>query len=285
MRSPMNNLPSFLEITSGSFVALALRYALFAGLCWWLAYAVYRQRWFHRKIIARFPASPEVRREMAYSALSILIFAISGAVTVELARHGHTQLYWQIGTHGWGWFWASIGLTILLHDTYFYWTHRMMHHPRLFRHFHRVHHLSHNPTPWAAYAFSPLEAIVQSLIFPLAAFAMPLHPFAFALFMGWQITFNVLGHLGYEFYPRWALNSWLGHVMNTPTSHILHHEKMRGHYGIYFNIWDRLMGTNHAEYEARFEEVTARPKDATSPPAETDAGLGLPLKEPGPYEF
>jgi sterol desaturase/sphingolipid hydroxylase (fatty acid hydroxylase superfamily) len=255
----MKNL-NFFEITSGSFLALGARYAVFAGLCWWLGYVLYKQRWFHRKIIARFPVSTEVRREVRYSALSMLIFAIVGGLTAELSRRGHTQLYWKISDHGWAWFWASIGLTILLHDAYFYWSHRLMHHRRLFPYFHRVHHLSHNPTPWAAYAFSPSEAVIQAGIFPLAAFLMPLHPFAFAIFMGWQITFNVLGHLGYEFYPRWALNSWLGRIMNTPTSHILHHEKMRGHYGIYFNLWDRLMGTNHTEYEKRFEEVTSRPR-------------------------
>jgi sterol desaturase/sphingolipid hydroxylase (fatty acid hydroxylase superfamily) len=40
----------------------------------------------------------------------------------------------------------------------------------------------------------------------------------------------------------------------------MHHETLRGNYGLYFNIWDRLMGTNHAQYEARFREVTTRPK-------------------------
>jgi len=29
-------------------------------------------------------------------------------------------------------------------------------------------------------------------------------------------------------------------------------------YGLYFNIWDILMNTNHAKYYATFDEVTAR---------------------------
>jgi lathosterol oxidase len=40
----------------------------------------------------------------------------------------------------------------------------------------------------------------------------------------------------------------------------MHHESMRGNYGLYFNIWDRLMGTNHKDYEQRFREVTSRRK-------------------------
>jgi sterol desaturase/sphingolipid hydroxylase (fatty acid hydroxylase superfamily) len=47
--------------------------------------------------------------------------------------------------------------------------------------------------------------------------------------------------------------------LTTPTHHAMHHEKMRGNYGIYFNFWDRLMGTSHPHYEACFLEVTTRP--------------------------
>ena len=57
---------------------------------------------------------------------------------------------------------ASIGIAIVVHDTWFYWTHRLMHHRRLFKLFHRVHHESTNPTPWAAYCFAPLEAMAQA---------------------------------------------------------------------------------------------------------------------------
>lgn len=256
----MKTLPTFFQITAGSFLDLGLRYALGAGLLWLLCYVLFRERWLYRKIIPHFPASTEVRREIRLSLLSLLIFAVSGALTVQLAKLGWTQLYWRIDEYGWPWFWISIGLTILLHDTWFYWTHRLMHHRRLFRWFHRAHHLSHNPSPWAAYAFDPLEAAVQSAIFPLAACIMPLHPFAFAIFMGWQITYNVLGHAGYEFHPRWLMNSWLGRVLNTPTNHIMHHETLRGNFGLYFNVWDRLMRTNHRGYEARFVEVTSREK-------------------------
>lgn len=254
----MRDFPSFFEITAGTFVDLGLRYGVLAGLAWLLAYKLWQRQWWHRKIIPRLPSSPEVRREMGYSLLALLIFSLSGAVTVELARRGWTQLYGGIDTHGWTWFWLSIGATIVLHDTWFYWTHRLMHRKRLFPHFHRVHHLSHNPSPWAAYAFDPLESVVHAAVFPLAAVVMPLHPVAFAVFMFWQVTYNVLGHAGYEFYPRRLMDSWLGRILNTPTNHIMHHEKMRGNYGLYFNVWDRLMDTNHRDYEARFREVTSR---------------------------
>lgn len=37
----------------------------------------------------------------------------------------------------------------------------------------------------------------------------------------------------------------------------MHHEKMRGNYGLYFNFWEHLIGTNHPDYESRFRAVTS----------------------------
>jgi sterol desaturase/sphingolipid hydroxylase (fatty acid hydroxylase superfamily) len=265
------NLPGFFQISAGAAVGLTLRYLLFAGAAWLLGYVFFKGRWFHRKIISKFPAKSDVRREFWYSAQSLMIFGVMGGAVAVASKSGWTQLYWRISDRGWGWFWASIGCAILLHDTYFYWTHRAMHHPRLFRFFHKVHHLSLNPSPWASYAFSPAEAVVQAGIFPLAVTIMPMHPLAFMVFMMWQITYNVLGHTGYEFHPTWIMRSFLRRILNTPTNHIMHHEKFRGNYGLYFNIWDRLMGTNHPEYESRFVEVTSRPKESVSNAPATNA--------------
>ena len=251
---------SFLERSLFTTLEVGIRYFLFASIAWVLGYRLFRSRWLHRKIIARFPASAEVRREIGYSLLTLVIFGLVGAATITASRHGWTQMYWKIHDHSRAWFFGSVVCGILLHDTYFYWTHRLMHHRRLFPLFHRVHHLSNNPSPWAAYAFAPAEAVVEAGIFPLAVMVMPLHPLAFTLFMFWQIFFNVIGHTGYEYHPRWLMDTWLGKFLNTPTNHVMHHEKMRGNYGLYFNVWDRLMGTNHPDYESRFRTVTSRPK-------------------------
>ncbi len=242
----------------GITIETGLRYLFLAGIAWLLAYVLFQRRWAHRKIIPKPASGPDVRREVFYSLLTVVIFGLVGTLTFVANAHGWGRLYWQPDERGWPWFFASIAIAIVLHDAYFYWTHRMMHHRWLYAWFHRVHHQSTNPTPWAAYAFSPLEAVVEAGIFPLVAMTIPIHPLAFAAFMLWQLTFNVLGHTGYEFHPRWLLDSRFGRWLNTPTNHILHHEKFRGNYGLYFNFWDRIMGTNHPDYEPRFREVTSR---------------------------
>jgi len=51
----------------------------------------------------------------------------------------------------------------------------------------------------------------------------------------------------------------------------MHHEKAGGNFGFYFTCWDRWMGTEHANYAARFEEVTERALSETNEPAPATA--------------
>jgi len=243
-----------------TFIALndLTHYLLFAGIAWLLGYVLFRGWWHNRKIIQEMPTGADMRREATWSALTVVIYGLVGSSTLALKKLGWTQIYTNVDDFGWGWFWGSIIVVIFVHDAYFYWTHRLIHHPRLFRFFHGVHHESHNPSPWAAYCFSPGEAVIQAGIFPLVALTMPIHPGAFGIFMLWQITFNIAGHTGYEFHAKWLMDSWLGKFLNTPTNHIQHHDSFKGNFGLYFNFWDRWMGTNHPDYEKRFREVTSR---------------------------
>lgn len=242
-----------------------VRYLLFAGLGFWVFYIWGKQRWLHRRIVAVFPASAQYRREIAYSALSAGVFVLMGMAIAALRRAGYTQIYLDVSERGWAWFVASIPLMLLLHDTWFYWTHRLMHIPLLFRHIHKVHHLSHNPSPWAAFAFHPAEALIEAGILPLIAFAMPVHPLAFLLFFSLMMGYNVLGHLGVELFPPGFLRHPLGQWSNTSTHHHMHHRFTRCNYGLYFNLWDRLLGTNHPRYEAAFEEVASRKRKQVPP--------------------
>jgi sterol desaturase/sphingolipid hydroxylase (fatty acid hydroxylase superfamily) len=244
----------------GASVERAFWYFVIAGGTW-LALHVLLARWLARRRIApRLPDFGQMSRELLYSLSSLAVYGLVGGFMVFAALSGWTRIYVEFERFGWTWFFVSIGLIVLIHDTYFYWTHRVMHHPRLFRLFHRTHHLSTNPSPWAAYAFSPWEAFVQAGIAPLVLFTIPIHPLAFSIFMLWQISFNVLGHCGYELFPRWFVRSPLGLVINTATHHAQHHETNRANFSLYFNVWDRLMGTNHARYPERFEEVVGDTK-------------------------
>lgn len=245
----------------GSSLSQFLWYALLACGVWLFFHLVFRARFRHRRVSRQEPTTRQIGRELAHSLRSIAVFGLVTGAVVYAAYSGWTRLYVDVAAYGWMWFWLSVPVMVVVHDAYFYWTHRLMHHPRLYRAVHHTHHLSMNPTPWAAYAFSPAEALVQAGIGPLIVFTIPVHPAAFGLFMVWQIAFNVFGHCGYEIFPRSFLGSRVGVFLNSVTHHALHHEKFRANYGLYFNVWDRLMGTNHADYERRFEQATGPPRE------------------------
>ena len=234
----------------------ALRYLVFAGLAWVLAYDWFYTKWLRRKVISQRPESVQVRREVMRSGIAILVYSVVSFVTIALVYRGHGRIYLDLNEHSKTWSVTSILLAVVLHDTWFYWTHRLMHHRLLFMAVHAVHHQSTNPTPWASYSFSVPEAFLQALIFPIVIFVIPIHPLAIAAFLLIQILWNVLGHTGFEYYPPWFLRTPIGKIMTTPTAHTLHHEFRSGNYGLYFIIWDRLMGTLRDDYQVRFKAVT-----------------------------
>jgi len=242
-----------------------VRYLLVVGSAFVLLDVVGRRLRPHRKIEPRTATGADLRREVLLSMRSSFVFGLVGAAVFTASRHGYTRLYFDLHAHGAGWFAASVALTIVIHDAYFYWTHRLMHTRLLFGVVHRVHHRSTNPTAWAAYSFSVPEALIQAGIFPLVAFLLPIHPLAFATFMLFQLSENALGHAGYEIFPRWLLRTPLGALTNTPTHHVQHHQVFNANFGLYFNVWDRLLGTNHRDYAQRFEEVTARQRPQPAP--------------------
>ncbi len=237
-----------------SAVFIFLRYALLAGLFFSIFYVIWKHRFLPRKIQRAFPAWSTIRYEIRHSLETAVIFALVGLFIFLLSQKGYARLYFVPDAYGWWYLPVSLLALILIHDTYFYWLHRWMHHPRLFRMLHKVHHQSYNPTPWAALSFHPLEAILEIAIIPVVICVMPVHPVVLLLFATWSLLFNVLGHLGYELFPKGFVEHPIGKWINTSTHHNLHHARSRCNFGLYFNWWDRWMGTNAADYAERFRE-------------------------------
>lgn len=251
-------------------------YLLFAASMWVAFYWLF-SRWLHRrKISQRKLEKRRVAWEVAYSFRSMMLFGVTAGFVAFAYFAGWTRIYRNIDDYGWTWLIASVVILVFAHDTYFYWTHRAMHHPWLFRRFHRIHHLSTNPTPWAAYSFSVPEAFVQAGIVPLMLFLIPLNPWAIFAFGVYRHFFSVLGHSGYEIFPKWFMRTPLAYFFNTNTHHHQHHEVFSANYGLYFNFWDRLMGTNHERYAERFEEVVNRSQQVKTKPVEAPASSYAP---------
>jgi len=252
----INNLPEGLQIEG-------LRYLVGAGGVFVLIWVVLAGILSHRRIRKPMPADSrnrQILREIRNSAITIFVFVFAYSITeytlFQIWGASVFRIYPDVSTYGWSYLVLSVFLWTVGLDTYFYWTHRLMHHKKFYRFFHRTHHRSQNPTPFTAYSFAPPEAVLIYLFVPLFFTLVPMHEVAFVAAMLVQIVRNALAHCGYEVFPRgWARHPILG-LFATVTHHDMHHEKANGNYGFYFTVWDRLMGTEHRHYLERFDQTT-----------------------------
>jgi sterol desaturase/sphingolipid hydroxylase (fatty acid hydroxylase superfamily) len=232
-----------------------LRYFLIAGFVF-TGIVLIGTRFFNfSKIRARSPARRQYFREAFNSLRSILIYILV-AIAVTLAAR---SIGWYpldaTGPSAMGLFYYfNFILILVVHDTYFYWTHRALHHPVLFR-FHREHHKSHNPSPWAAYSFSPSEAVVHGFFLAVYAFVVPTADEVIGFFLTVQLLLNAIGHSGVEIYPKWlVMIPRVGGYTGT-THHDIHHATSKHNYGLYFRYWDRIAGTEHPRFAAIYAHV------------------------------
>lgn len=234
------------------------RYLIAASVTFAVVWLLRRTAIRARKIQAREATSADMRREFLQSLQSVFVYVIGACFLIWGKEVG---LLYSVFGKGFG---LGIDLLILAgiiiaHDAYFYWAHRFMHHPRLFKHFHRAHHRSITPTPWAAYSFAMPEAAVMFLFVPLWQFFVPTPGWVMFTWLNFQIIRNAMGHAGFEFFPRWWLSTPLTRWINTTVHHDLHHNGgFNTNYGLYFTWWDKWMGTEHPKYHAKFAEVTGR---------------------------
>ncbi|MBV6644354.1 MAG: sterol desaturase family protein [Cyclobacteriaceae bacterium] len=205
-----------------------------------------------------FPKPTNYQREIIYSLVTMAIFA--GIATITFSNWGlrpYTQVYDDFGDFGLAYALCSLLLIFLVHDTYFYWTHRMMHSRWGMKYVHHIHHKSNNPSPWAAFSFHPWEAIIEAGILILVVFLLPLHVFTISVFFFSMTFYNVYGHLGWELYPKGFHKTWIGKWINTSVSHNQHHQQAKSNYGLYFTFWDRIMRTMTKNYEEAFDKATS----------------------------
>ncbi|MCW3846550.1 sterol desaturase family protein [Sphingomonas sp. LB-2] len=193
--------------------------------------------------------TPQIRREIGWSLASAAIYGIpAGLVAWGWANHGWTQIYTDPAAYPLWYLPLSVLLYFLAHDAWFYWTHRLLHRPALFRLAHAVHHASRPPTVWAAMSFHPLEAVTGAIVIPGLVFLIPIHPAALGIVLAVMTLMGVTNHMGWELFPRaLAQGRWL----ITASHHQRHHERYACNYGLYFRFWDRLCGTDGGAADLR----------------------------------
>ena len=188
---------------------------------------------------------PQMALELRWSLASSAIYGLpAGLVAWGWQHRGWTLIYTDPAKYPLWWLPLSVLAYLAAHDTWFYWTHRWMHRPALFRVAHAVHHASRPPTAWAAMSFHPLEAVTGALVIPALVFLIPIHVAALAMVLTVMTLMGVTNHMGWEMFPRRLVHSRLGNWLITASHHSRHHELYSCNYGLYFRFWDRLCATD-----------------------------------------
>ncbi len=187
----------------------------------------------------------QMRSEIAWSLLSAAIYGIpAGIVAWGWKERGWTLLYTDWERYPAWYLPVSLFLYLVIHDSWFYWTHRWLHRPAPFRLAHAVHHASRPPTAWAAMNFHPIEALTGAVVIPALVFAIPIHIAMLGAVLAIMTVMGVTNHMGWEIFPKRIVRSRLGGWIITASHHQRHHELYRCNYGLYFRFWDRLCRTD-----------------------------------------
>ena len=143
--------------------------------------------------------------------------------------------------------WAEWLLLLLSLEFCYYWAHRASHHMRWFWLCHSVHHTPNQLNLSVAYRLSWIRKNgTQFFYFPL-------------VWMGFSIEIMAYSYLAHLIYQAWLHTTWipklgwLEYVINTPSSHRVHHsrnaEYLGANYGGMLGIFDDFFGTYKPERE------------------------------------
>lgn len=256
MRLPTPSSIPLLLVTN--FFLQALGYFAVVGAVYLVVWRWGRE-WFRA---SRIPApqrvdGAQIRREIGHTLGTLVAGTGSAGTVMALHAAGLTRLTDAPASPFVVAAWILAGL--VFNDGWFYGWHRLLHHPRLFRHVHAVHHRSIDVNPFTSYSFHMVEAFLLGIWIVPAALFLPIPMAALGVLQVIGLANNVMAHLGYELLPRWILRVPLLRWTNTATFHSLHHTRSRGNFGLHSRLWDRLFGTELPEYEQVFLTRGAAP--------------------------
>lgn len=253
-----NIMENAIEILVYVFTLSLFRYFLIAGIPFIAFYYIFSEKLKNFKIQKKLAKNKDFMREILHSSQTTFIFTLLAFIILYTPFKEYTLVYNDINEFPLWWIGASLALSLIIHDTYFYWMHRLLHHKKIYKHTHLVHHKSINPSPWTSYSFHILEAIAEGLVLLVIVLILPIHPITVLLFTIAGFIINVYGHLGYEIAPKSFRNSFLFEILNTSVHHNMHHSRFNGNYGLYFRFWDRLMKTENLDYVKEYDKLQER---------------------------
>lgn len=192
-----------------------------------------------------FPGQLEMEIKMSYKAFPFLSLLTAPFFVLEL--RGYSKLFWSFTAENpftWTQMLITTFLFLVFTDSGIYWVHRFEHtFPWIYKYIHKPHHKWINPTPFAAFAFHPLDGWAQSVPYHAIVFLYPFQIGVYlALFVFVQV-WTVSIHDGVDWCGE-KDGSFRSYYVNGSLHHTIHHAKFKYNYGQYFTFWDRVMGSH-----------------------------------------
>lgn len=157
------------------------------------------------------------------------------------------------------WFIALFLLIPVWESFYFYWIHRFLHIPFLYRHVHALHHRNINVGPWSGMAMHPVEHLIF-LGSVLIHFVVAAHPVHILFHLQYYALTAATTHTGFE-----------GMVVKDKNRlklgtfhHQMHHRYFECNYGSLELPWDKWFGSFHDGTAASDAKIRERRKRFTN---------------------
>lgn len=203
--------------------------------------------------------SVQIRQEIKNSIIVILAGLVTTPIILILQQMGYTKIYVDPNQYGFGYLIFNVVILWLIGDAWFYFAHRWLHQPTLYRYIHAVHHQSLDTTPYTTLSFHFLEPLILSGWIYIAIFLFPVSIVAIGINQVVGLLNNIKSHLGYEFYPKFFERTPLKYLVNS-THHNQHHTRYNGNYGLSLRSWDLVFGTEFSDYDQVVSQVKNRRK-------------------------
>lgn len=140
--------------------------------------------------------------------------------------------YYEQNNYGIFEFLMNLFVYLFVFDTWFYWTHRLLHVTWFWNQIHYVHHQFSEPSAFAQDAVHWFEGLLQGpLGHMLTTLVYPMHP----------IAVNAFGFLT----SIYALLAHDGRILDI-NDHMKHHHYKSCNYGLYWGFWDYICGTRYS---------------------------------------
>ncbi|XP_052792488.1 fatty acid hydroxylase domain-containing protein 2-like isoform X2 [Mya arenaria] len=170
-------------------------------------------------------------RQVVFNMLVVGVPFIFVASYLFQLRGGSSTIGGELPTFTW--VMLEILIFSFVEEFCFYYSHRLLHHPRLYKHIHKLHHEWTAPISIVAVYTHPVEHVISSFLPPtLGPLIMASHLATAWLWFILAFLSTTISHCGYHL-P----------LLPSPEAHDYHHLKFNQNFGV-LGVLDRLHGTD-----------------------------------------